>query len=161
MVLLGTDLGACGVQVVILPAHDHLQHAMQLGERRVFPDLDAPPNRRMESTQRHFELIHGTILFSRHDYASSATKMPQTEKSFSHRSAFSATNLKPLRGSSRESIKIRARGRRPGAMWSSYLVEVPVKGDPPCSNDSSNARFIWLAIATALTLKTEAGSSPI
>src|SRR5258708_40123114 len=53
---------------------------MQWGKRRVFPDLDAPPDRRMNAAQRRFELVQGTILFYRHDYSSPVTKMPRTEK---------------------------------------------------------------------------------
>src|SRR5712692_11505795 len=58
------------VQMALLPAHDHLQHAMELSKRRVFPNLNAPPDRRMNVPQRHLELINGTILFHSHDSVS-------------------------------------------------------------------------------------------
>src|ERR1035437_890530 len=62
------------VQMAILPAHDHLQHAMELSERCIFPNLNAPPDRRMNVAQRHLELIYGTILFHGHDSVTSVRK---------------------------------------------------------------------------------------
>src|SRR5712692_3269139 len=62
------------VQMTVLPAHDHLQHAMELSKRHVFPNQNPPPDRRMNVPQRHLELIHGTILFHGHDYVSPVRK---------------------------------------------------------------------------------------
>src|SRR2546425_201264 len=56
------------MQMIIVPVHDDLQYAMQLGQSCVFPHLDATPDRRMNVPQRHFKLIQQTILFWRHDY---------------------------------------------------------------------------------------------
>src|ERR1019366_5453728 len=58
------------VEVIVLPAHAYLQHAMELSKRHVFPNLNAPPDWRMNVAQCHLELIHGTILFHGHDSAS-------------------------------------------------------------------------------------------
>src|SRR5260370_22781035 len=62
--------------MAILPAHDHLQHAMELSKRCVFPNLNAPPDRRMNVAQRHLELAYGTTLFHSHDSVSSVRKGP-------------------------------------------------------------------------------------
>src|SRR5438105_1967525 len=44
------------VEVTIFPAHDDLQYPVQLSQSRIFSDLDAPPDRRMNVAQRHLEL---------------------------------------------------------------------------------------------------------
>ena len=62
------------VQMAILPTHDYLQRAMELSEPCVFPNLNAPPDRRMNVAQRHLELIYGTVLFHRHECVSVSRK---------------------------------------------------------------------------------------
>src|SRR4051794_36835932 len=41
------------VEMVVLPSHDDLQYRVQLGQGRVFPHLDAPPDGRLNISQRY------------------------------------------------------------------------------------------------------------
>ena len=45
------------VEVIIFPAHDDLQDAVQLSQDRIFPDQDAPPDGRLKVLEGHLELI--------------------------------------------------------------------------------------------------------
>ena len=41
------------VEMVVLPSHDDLQYGVQLGQGSVFPHLDAPPDGRLNVSQRY------------------------------------------------------------------------------------------------------------
>ena len=45
------------VQMIVLPAHHHLQNPVELRQRGVFPNLKLPRNRRGDTTQDYLELI--------------------------------------------------------------------------------------------------------
>jgi hypothetical protein len=51
------------VEVIIFPAHDNLQGAVQLSRGRILPDREPPPDRRMNVPQRHLELMLCFLIF--------------------------------------------------------------------------------------------------
>ena len=52
------------MEVTVFPAHDDLQDPVGLSQRRILPDLDAPPDGRMNVPQRHLELVQDAVLLS-------------------------------------------------------------------------------------------------
>lgn len=42
--------------MIVLPAHQHLDHLMQIGDRQAVDQPDPPPNRRMNIPQQNLQL---------------------------------------------------------------------------------------------------------